>query len=206
MHRLKQEPTSVDRVEVSVGSAGATDWESIDELIQAEGVGPNSTLHRNFRELRRVTGADAVDNDDESHYDEDSTVRFARMVTALGYDHFTFAPYTAVSYWQGVKRELDALVDRVYLQDYAGGEGNDPGEWAEDLGMPVDPGLWSENGPDCADGRSPDEVREQMAEWHASAGISGGFMWLYDDIKKCAAQGGPTAAEYAEAINEATGS
>ena len=42
-----------------------------------------------------------------------------------------------------------------------------------------------------------------MRAWHTSAGIPGGFMWLYDDIRACSAQG--TAADYARAINNATG-
>jgi hypothetical protein len=38
-----------------------------------------------------------------------------------------------------------------------------------------------------------------MTGWRSSAGILGGFMWLYDDIQACSSQG--TAAQYAAAIN-----
>ncbi|HEV7649744.1 MAG TPA: hypothetical protein VGP26_16480 [Actinophytocola sp.] len=40
--------------------------------------------------------------------------------------------------------------------------------------------------------------------WHDSAGIPRGVMWLYDDIEQCSTSG--TATDYAQAINNATGS
>jgi hypothetical protein len=200
---LKQAPTSVNRIEVSVGSWGVADWEDIDSLMAQQGTGSGSILYRNFLALKNATGADAVNDDDESHYDVNSTVTFAKMANAIGYSNFTFAPYLGESFWQNVKNGLGSLVDRVYLQDYAGGTGNDPAHWSQVLGMPVDPGLWSKNGSGCSAGDSPAQVQAQMSAWHASAGIPGGFMWLYDDIQKCSSQG--TAADYAQAINTATG-
>ncbi|RSN45818.1 lysyl endopeptidase [Amycolatopsis sp. WAC 04197] len=202
LRTLKQAPTSVDRIEISVGAWGTPDWEAIDNLITRDGTGSGTVLYRNFLALKNATGADAINNDDEAHYDVDSTVTFARMANAMGYRNFTLAPYTAVSYWQGVKNGLGGLVDRVYLQAYAGGSGNDPATWTRSLGMPVDPGLWSKNGSGCTAGDSPAQVESKMRAWKSSAGIPGGFMWLYDDIKKCSAQG--TAADYARAINTAT--
>jgi len=202
LRTLKQAPTSVNRIEVSVGAWGTPDWEAIDKLITRDGTGSGTILYRNFLALKNATGADAINNDDEAHYDVDSTVTFARMANAMGYRNFTLAPYTAVSYWKGVKNGLGALVDRVYLQAYAGGSGNNPATWSQSLGMPVDPGLWSKNGSGCSSGDSPAQVESKMRSWKSSAGIPGGFMWLYDDMKKCSAQG--TAADYARAINTAT--
>jgi hypothetical protein len=204
LRTLKQAPTSVNRIEVSVGSAGPDDWSAIDGLLRSQGSGPGSILYRNFQALQNATGADAVDDDDEAHYDQNSTTTFARMVLGLGYRHFTFAPFTNSGFWAGVRANLGSAVDRVYLQDYAGGSGNDPGAWSRTLGLTVDPGLWSRNGPGCSGGDDPASVRQRMAAWHASAGIQGGFMWLYDDIQRCAGLG--TAAAYANAINTATGS
>ncbi|OOC01612.1 hypothetical protein [Amycolatopsis azurea] len=202
LRTLKQAPTSVNRIEVSVGAWGTPDWEAIDKLITRDGTGSGTILYRNFLALKNATGADAINNDDEAHYDVDSTVTFARMANAMGYRNFTLAPYTAVSYWKSVKNGLGALVDRVYLQAYAGGSGNNPATWSQSLGMPVDPGLWSKNGSGCSSGDSPAQVESKMRSWKSSAGIPGGFMWLYDDMKKCSAQG--TAADYARAINTAT--
>jgi hypothetical protein len=48
-------------------------------------------------------------------------------------------------------------------------------------------------------GSTPAQVNKQFVSWHVASGISGGFMWLYDDMKKCPAQGTPKA--YANAIN-----
>jgi len=204
LRRLKQAPTSVNRIEVSVGAWGTGDWEAIDSLITRDGTGSGTILYRNFLALRNATGADAVNNDDESHYEVDSTVKFARMANAMGYRQFTLAPYTAVSYWQGVTNSLGTLVDRVYLQGYDGGAGNNPASWAQSLGRPIDPGLWSKHGSGCGAGDSPAQVESKMRSWHGSAGIPGGFMWLYDDIKACSSAG--TAADYARAINNATSS
>jgi hypothetical protein len=202
LRTLKQAPTSVNRIEVSVGSAGPDDWGAIASLISQGGTGTSSILYRNFQALRTATGADAINDDDEQHYDLNSTTSFARMVISMG-QTFTFVPYTNMGFWRSLKTNLGASVDRVYLQDYAGGTGNDPGAWAGSLGIAVDPGLWSKHGSGCATGDSPADVANQMKAWKASAGIPGGFMWLYDDIQACAGQ--YPASAYASAINNATG-
>jgi hypothetical protein len=204
LQTLKKTPTSVNRIEVSVGSADVEDWEHIRDLITKHGTKPDSILYRNFQALRNVTGADAVNDDDESGYDVNSTVAFAQMAKEIGYTNFTLAPYTNSSFWQDVKKKLGSMVDRVYLQAYAGGTGNDPASWTKDLGMPVDPGLWCKHGDQCTDGDSPAQVENQMRSWHTSAHIPGGFMWIYDDITKCSTPG-RTTADYAQAINKATG-
>jgi hypothetical protein len=187
---LRQAPTSVNRIEVSVGSAGPDDWGSIATLIARDGTGVDTVLARNFQVLRTITGADAINDDDEQAYDLTTTTAFANMVIAQGY-HFTFVPYTNITFWRNVKNALGDAVDRVYLQDYAGGTGNDPATWAQQLGMPVDPGLWSLHDTGCASGDT-------------SAGIQGGFLWLYDDMQACAAQATP--AQYAAAVNNAVNS
>ncbi|MFD4669228.1 lysyl endopeptidase [Lentzea sp. NPDC058450] len=199
LRTLKQAPTSVNRIEVSVGSWGVRDWENIAALISSGGTGPSSILYRNFQALRTATGADAINNDDESFYQVSPTAAFARMAQGLGYSKFTFAPYTNQSFWASLKSNLGSLVDRVYLQGYAGGAGNNPATWNRALGMTVDPGLWSKHGSGCSAGDSPATVESKMRSWKTSAGITGGFMWLYDDMKACSAQG--NAAAYARAIN-----
>lgn len=196
---LKQAPTSVNRIEIGVGSAGPDDWGVIDALIKAQGTGPDSILYRNFQALKAATGADAINNDDEQHYDLASTTAFAKMTASLGY-RFAIVPYSNTTYWVNLKKNLGATLDRVYLQGYAGGTGNDPASWSQRLGMTVDPGLWSKHGSGCNAGDSPATVRSRMSAWHASAGITGGFMWLYDDMKLCASKGSP--ADYAAAIND----
>jgi F5/8 type C domain len=143
-----------------------------------------------------------VDFDDESLYDTAATVRFGVMLVDIGFK-VTLCPYTNSSFWSSVRSQINSqragAVDRVYLQAYAGGAGNDPGSWNSALGMTVDPGLWSKHGTGCADGDSPSTVQSKMTSWRSSAGIVGGFIWYYDDLQKCPSGG--TAAQYAAAVN-----
>ncbi|MDF4025216.1 PKD domain-containing protein [Luteibacter sp. PPL201] len=208
LQTLKQAPTSVNRIEVSIGSGGVADFEHIRDLVNSTasggGTGPNSILYRNFQVLRQVTGADAADFDDESAYDLASATAFGKMLAGQGYK-ITFVPYTNQGFWSSLKSNLGASVDRIYLQVYDGGAGNDPKQWSSALGMTVRPGLWSLHGSGCASGDSPSSVKTRMTAWKASTGIPGGFMWLYDDIQKCSASGRNTA-DYAAAINGAVAS
>lgn len=202
---LKQAPTSVKRIEVSIGSGGVPDFERIEALINGtgagSGTGPNSILYKNFQLLKTLTGADAANFDDESDYDLPSATAFGQMLAGLGYK-ITFVPYTNRTFWVDLKNNLGTSVDRVYLQDYDGGAGNDPAAWSQALGMTVEPGLWSRHGTGCTAGDDPASVRAKMSAWKASAKITGGFMWLYDDIQKCSTSG-RTSADYAGAINSA---
>ncbi|MFY0573827.1 PKD domain-containing protein [Cystobacter fuscus] len=207
---LKTAPTSVKRIEVSSGAWGVPDFERMARLVNGTaagcgstlvcGTGSNSILYRNFQALKAATGADAVNFDDESAYDLASTTQFGQMLIGLGYK-ITFAPYTNQSFWRSLKDNLGSAVDNIYLQVYDGGAGNNPASWNTAMGMTVDPGLWSRHGSGCGSGDSPATVQSKMSNWKASAGIGGGFMWLYDDIQKCWSQG--TTAQYAAAINTA---
>src|SRR6202035_2825029 len=47
----------------------------------------------------------------------------------------------------------------------------------------------------------PSQVQSIMTGWHSQCGITGGFMWLYDDFV-----GTGLAAQYASAINNAVSS
>ncbi|MER5266123.1 lysyl endopeptidase [Actinosynnema sp. NPDC002837] len=206
---LKTRPDSkVGRVEVSIGSYGAADWENIESLVLRRsddgGTGPDSILYRNFKALQDELRVDALNSDDESCYDVDSTVEFARMAEGIGYRKFTFVPYEEVDYWKEVARELGSLVDRVYLQCYAGGGDNDPAEWVGELGLAVDPGLWCKHGSVCREGDSPEEVGQALREMGTTTPIYGGFMWRYSDMRLCS-KPGQTVADYAAAINSATG-
>lgn len=193
---LKTAPTSVKRIEVSVGAWGCKDFENIRTLINAQGTGTNSILYKNFLALKEATGADAVNYDDESCYDVTSAVTFGKMCAQMGYK-ITLAPYTRSSFWSSVKQQLGATVDRVYLQCYAGGSGNTPSAWNSSMGTKVIPGLWCLNS--SSGGDSATQVNAQLREWKDS--ISGGFMWLYDDMQNLAS---PNAtADYANAINSA---
>ena len=122
---LKQQPTGVTRIEVSIGSGGTDDFAHIRDLVAAQGTGPTSILYRNFQALKAATGADAANFDDESTYDLNSSTQLGNMLSGLGYK-ITFAPYTSQSYWSSLKNALAGKVDTIYLQAYDGGALNDP--------------------------------------------------------------------------------
>lgn len=195
---LKQAPTSVKRIEVSIGAWGCADFENIRSLINSQGTGSDTILYKNFKALKDATGADAVNYDDESCYDVASAVSFGKMCNQIGYSNITLCPYTNSSFWSSVKTNLGTLVDRVYLQCYDGGAGNSPASWSSIMGMKVIPGLWCLH---SSSGDSASTVNSKLTNWKDSS--AGGFMWLYDDMMKLSS---PNAtADYANAINSAFG-
>ena len=202
---LKEAPTNVNRIEISAGSAGVPDFENMQALIEQEGTGPDSILYRNFAALREALPmVDAIDYDDESNYDVDSTVELSRMLADLGYK-LTFVPYTNTRFWVDVYDQLEAerpgVVDRVYVQAYAGGAGNRPSAWTSFPNATLHFGLWSLAGPNCTVGDTPRDVRQQMREWRDE--IDGGFMWLLDDMLACRET--HPVADYAESIKRGLG-
>ena len=204
VRKLLEAPTSVNRIELSVGSYGVPDWENIEALVKSEGTGPTSTLYKNFAKVREILPEiTAINNDDESNYDVETTVAFSKMLIDLGYK-ITFAPYTVPGFWESVYDELEAYspgsVDKVYLQVYAGGAGNNPASWNTRFGIKVTPGLWSYNA-GCNQGESPESMETRLGDWNNAAGIDGGFIWLFEDILACTEKA--TVQEYAGAINRA---
>lgn len=209
---------SVNRLLFSVGSGAPGDFQNIQSLIRSQGTGPESILYQNFKALKEAIPAiDGIDLDDEDLYDQETVVAFSQMLHALGYQ-VTFCPYTFPEFWVDCLYALNTatpgLVTGFNLQCYSGGAGNDPATWIEaissrmgsgfDAAGFVFPGLWCRNGQGCSDGQCPDEIAAQFASWQ-SDGIQGGFIWLYDDVQKCATSGacsgGPMgAAAYAQAI------
>jgi len=199
---LKVPPTSVNRIEISVSSWGVNDFLSIQTLMNTYGTNTDSILYRNFQALKTATGADAIDFDDETLYDVATAVKFGHMLSSIGYK-VTLCPYTQSTFWQNTYNQLGpTIVDAVYLQCYAGGGGNNPSTWNGYFGgLKVQPGLWCKNGGGCTAGNTAGEVQAQMTSWRTATGMTGGFMWLYDDMLSCTAGG--TAADYARAINTA---
>ncbi len=200
---LLETPTSVDRIEIGVGAWGAQSWGNIKNTIAAEGSGKETKLYKSFQKLMEITGATAINYDDEVTYDVESTVKFSLMLADMGYK-ISLCPFDQTNYWKSVYSQVEAqkpgVIDRVYLQCYAGGYSNKPAIWNQHFGdLKVSMGLWCRNGNNCVNGDSPSEI-ESKIETDAE-NISGGFIWLYDDIQKCAAYG--TSSSYARAINKA---
>jgi len=189
---------TVKRVTLSIGSSNVGDWQDITALVKSQGTGPGSILYQDFQSLKNAIPAlDAVDFDDENSFDLDTTVQFGVMLGTLGY-HVLPDAYDNNTYWMNVVFEINAqlpgTVDGVHLQVYAGGAANNPCSSTWDFGsVPVFPGLW-----DRVD--TPKQVKSRMSGWNKQCGISGGFMWLYDDFV-----GNGLAAKYANAMDDAVG-
>jgi len=189
---------TVHRVTLSIGSSNYGDWENITALVEAQGTGPGSILYQDFQSLKEAIPAlDAVDFDDENSFNLPTTVQFGVMLGNLGY-HVLPDAYNNNSYWMsvvsGINGQLPGTVDGVHLQVYAGGAGNDPCSASWNFGsVPVFPGLWDHI-------NNPRQVETRMSGWNSQCGISGGFMWIYDDFV-----GNGLAAKYARAIDDAVG-
>jgi hypothetical protein len=196
MALLKQ--GNVKRITLSIGSSNYGDWEDIASLVNSQGTGPGSILYQDFQALKTAIPAlDAVDFDDENSFDLNTTVQFGVMLGNLGY-HVEPDAYNQSSYWMsvvsGINNQLPGTVDGVHLQVYAGGGGNNPCSSTWNFGsVPVLPGLWDR-------GDSPKSVQTRIAGWHSQCGISGGFMWIYDDFV-----GNGEAIKYAQAIEVGAG-
>jgi hypothetical protein len=197
---LKQAPTSIDRIELGVGSWGVDDFKAVKDLMHAHGTGPDSVLYQNFKALKDVTGADAINYDDETCYDADSAVQFGKMLDDIGYK-IALCPYMNANFWQTVQSRLGKKVDAIYLQCYAGGASNTPDGWGNVFrGLKPMPGLECRHGANCAEGESPAQIQAKMKAWKRSARITGGFMWLLDDMLHCSKEG--SVADYAKAIQD----
>lgn len=196
---LKQAPTQINRVEICLVSHDAT-FQNIRDLVTAQGTGTTTALYKNFQALKTAWNLDGVTDDDESVYHVASTVNFATMLGDIGYK-FTFTPYTNSSFWKNVKNQVNAaspgLVDRVYLQCYDGGAGNNPGTWQTILGMKVIPMLWVTNDYKPYAGVTAAQAKTKFENWYASYAIAGGAFWNEYDIEKM----GSSYTAYANALD-----
>ncbi len=211
--------SGVERVFFSVGGWGVGDFANIQALIRSQGIGPASSLYVNFQALKTaIPNLVGIDLDDESLYDQTTTVEFSKLLASLNYA-VTYCPYDNMSFWTACLKAANAAVPGCVsgfnLQCYAGGAGNDPAAWiaavASAMGPSfpaaafVTPGLWCRNGPGCASGNCPSDVQTRFRIWLPD-GLQSGFIWLYDDILNCASSnvcsnGGGTAQYSAAIVN-----
>lgn len=201
LKKLTEAPSSVKRIEIGVGAWGAKSWENIKTILANEGSGKDTKLYKSFQMLMKITGATAINYDDEVTFDVPSTVEFSLMLADMGYK-VGLCPYNEVEYWKSVYEQVETKVpgtiDRVYLQCYAGGARNKPADWNQYFGdVKVSYGLWCRNGENCEGGDTPAEIEAKIKS--EADNISGGFIWLYDDIVKCSVHG--NTKTYGEAIN-----
>ena len=190
---LREGETSIERIELSVGAWGCKDFENIKALIERDGTGEDTILYKNFKLLIEAADADAINFDDESCYDVASATKFGKMCDDMGMK-VALCPYTRMDFWKALDKNLGNIVDRIYVQCYAGGAGNNPADWAKQFGTKVIPGYWCLHG---GEGDTAKTVEQKLK--NCGDDITGGFIWFYDDSKKL---GKPnTTKDYADAIN-----
>ncbi|HEX3431187.1 MAG TPA: hypothetical protein VHT03_09890 [Rhizomicrobium sp.] len=193
---------TVTRITLSIGSSNYGDWENVQSLVESQGTGPDSILYQDFAALKAALPLDAIDFDIENGYDSSSTIKFAVMLGKLGYN-VTMDPYTNASFWTSVVSQINTkrpgTVDAVHLQTYAGGEGNSPcaTEW-DFSGVPVYPGVSDQ--PSAPPYKTPAQAKAAMDGWHKACGITGGWLWIFDQIA-----GTSQVRAYAHAITKGVG-
>ncbi|CAK7223143.1 hypothetical protein SBRCBS47491_005102 [Sporothrix bragantina] len=197
--------TGIDRVEISMSSSG-TAFQNVSALIRRDGTGPETVLSKNFAALRTAWNLDGFNNDDESVYDVASTVKFAELLgdpTGANFSHYTAAPYTNMRFWTAVLQSVassarlhTSFFDRIYLQEYDGGAGNDPSAWQtalsprsnKDEAVRVVPILWVTNDSKPSQGSTPAQAEARFRRWAKSTGshlgVAGGGYWNDYDIEK----------------------
>lgn len=174
---LKTAPTSISRLEICIGGWGNDSYVNIKNLINSKGTGKTTMLYRNFKALLdAVPGIDAVNNDDEHSYDVATATKFHVMMYDLGLKT-TLAPYTNKSFWtslaNNVNRQRPGAVDRVMIQCYDGGSGNDPRNW--------DFGNITRHAGRTNYQTDMNTSIKQMQTWRDNGGATGGFVWVYND-------------------------
>ena len=174
---LKQWPTNIRRIDICIGGWGNESYSRIQSLVNSQGTGSGSILYRNFKALKdAIPVIDGVNNDDEHCYDVASAAGFHIMMSDLGYKT-SLAPYMNRSYWENLATRINSArpgaCDRVMVQCYDGGAGNNPCDWHIN-GLPLYAGRTNYQS-------SMEESISQMQSWKDNCGVSGGFVWVYND-------------------------
>ena len=174
---LKQWPTNIRRIDICIGGWGNESYSRIQSLVNSQGTSSGSILYRNFKALKEaIPVIDGVNNDDEHCYDVASAASFHIMMSDLGYKT-SLAPYMNKSYWENLATRINnarqGACDRVMVQCYDGGAGNNPCDWHIN-GLPLYAGRTNYQS-------SMEESISQMQSWKDNCGVSGGFVWVYND-------------------------
>ena len=158
-------------------------------------------MYRNFKALKNaIPSVDAINNDDEEAYDVNSATSFHVMMSDVGYKT-TLAPYMNRGFWQSlatnVNNQRGGAVDKIYLQWYEGGAGNNPCDWRLNNIEMHTGDLYYENAT---------TANNKMISAKNNCGSKGGFFWVYNDnninLKDLA---GRVNTIYKPAINSSTG-
>ncbi len=206
---LKQNGT-ITRIELSIGGDDSS-FANIKNLINQYGTSSDNPLYGNLSILKTALALDAVNYDDESEYDTNSSASLASMCAGLGM-RVSICPYRNPLYWVNLVTTINqanpGTADAVYLQCYDGGAANNPSEWNDYFpatGLTVAPGLWAThqvgNPPTCTSSTSAGEAQTRIAHWAGQTSLDGGWMFCGTDMMNC--PGGGSPADYATAIGTA---
>ena len=201
---------SVKRVLFSIGGSGSDDFTNIGNLLNtADG---KTALIQSISALQSALPIDGFDFDDEEGtIDANTLAEFGAILAApnnFGGLFTTYCPafLTQEDQWnealvQAFKveqgRNQPLSVEWWNLQCYAGGSGNDPVSWGDNL--PKNAGVEDRRAfivPGFSGTQDPASIRSTFAQF-AGKGIGGGFIYTFENML-------PTysARNYAEAIVE----
>ena len=173
---LRTGMSSVRRVENCIGGWLNKSYDNIKALVNEQGTGEQSILYRNFKALKEAIPAiEAINNDDEHTYDVATATAFHVMLYDLGFKT-TIAPYMRKSFWQSLVNNVNGqrpgAIDRMDLQCYDGGAGNNPNDWVLSPDIPIHAGMLHFN--------STLKINTQMTDWKNNSPAVGGFLWVYN--------------------------
>lgn len=204
---LKMAPNTITRVELSIGGDSSS-FANIASLMSQYGPGSNNPLYGNLQILQSTLNLDAIDYDDESEYDQTSSVQLATMSANLGM-RVSICPYRNQAYWvnlvAAINKANPGTADAVYLQCYDGGASNVKKlpSWNKSFqptGLKIAPGLWATHLHNnvCTTYTNASQAQKQMAAWAPQTSLAGGWMFCGTDMLNC--PGGGTPADYSTAI------
>mgnify|MGYP000255795881 CR=1 FL=1 len=173
---LRQGMTSIRRVETCIGGWGSISYDNIKTLINSQGTGATSILYKNFKALKdKIPVIEAINNDDEHTYDVATAAAFHVMLYDIGFKT-TLAPYMNKNFWQNLATSINnsrpGAVDRIDIQCYDGGAGNNPKDWNIN-NIKLHSGLLHFN--------TTSTITSKMQEWKNNSTTTGGFLWVYND-------------------------
>lgn len=212
VNRLKSNPSSVNKVILSIGSGGTNDFFNIYNLVLNHATDDTSGFYKNCQALLQVIKPDAIDFDDEDWTNSLNAKYFVPFTLMLSKIQptakITFCPFNSGSFWKELYRLLEIdhpnLVTEVYLQCYGFASRNSPWSWELSFpNIPIYPGLACLI-PSIADGKNPAQMKKKFQEFIVeSPAINGGFLWLVDDIIKYQSDYGYSIKDYTDAMKAA---
>ena len=178
-------------------------FQNIQDIYDKNKTFEGTTLESNCKLFRKIFPAfDLIDMDVEypngqPDNAQEAFIAFCEMWITVGFG-ITFCPYQDIPFWVNslvaVENKYPGAVKYWNLQCYAGGQGNNPVDWANAIkkALPkfntdgyILASDWSRfwNTQDKAwEGDCPAAVKSLLSQFSGEACIGGGFIWTIDQI------------------------